>query len=89
MPASSGTVVVVVPGSILLIFSRVCVTVPTVPMFSVAPTYSCCVKSKSIVLSSNDSVILFNFMRSSSSARQGLVRLGVLWGGFSWGFFGV
>ena len=83
MPAAVGVVVVVAPGSILLIFSGVCVTVPTAPVFSDAPACSCCVPSKFIVFLCNESVTFFNLMLYNSSDHQGLgvLGLGVMWGG--------
>ena len=80
MPASIGSVVTIYPESLLIIFSGVCVTVPPIPMFAVAPVCSCCVPSKFIVLYHNDSVHFCNLIQSSSSSCQGL-EMGVLWSG--------
>ena len=71
MPEDVGSIVAVFPGSLLLVFSGFCVTVHIAPTFAVAPDCSSCMTSKFIVLSSNDSVIYCNLMRSISSARQG------------------
>ena len=90
MPVAISYVVAVDPGYLLLVFSIVCATVPTVLMFAFDTAYSCCMPYKFIVLSSNDSVILYNFMRSRSLAHQGLGVLGVrvFWGEVSWVFGG-
>ena len=82
MYASVGAVVVVDPWSLILIFYGVCVTVPTVPMFFVAPVCSCCIPSKVIVSLSNYSIIYCNLIRSRSYACQGLGGLGGLGGIF-------
>ena len=78
-------VVAVDPWLIPPIFSGVYVTIPTVIMFSVAPACSFCVASKVIILSSNDSIIYCNLIRSISSACPGFgVERG---GGWVWVFF--
>ena len=77
MPEAVVVVVPVYPCYVLLVFSGVCVTVPTVTMFAVSPACSFCITSKVIVLLSNDYVILYNLIRYSSSACQGLWGLGV------------
>ena len=70
-------VVTVSPCYVLLVFYGVCVTVPTIPIFSVAPDISFCVPYKVIALSSNDYAILCTLMRSISYSCQVLGVLGV------------
>ena len=84
VPESVGAVVEVAPWYVLLVFSGVCVTAPTIAMFNVSPACSFCVPYKVNISSSNDSVILYNLIRSRSFARQGL---GSVWGGsvVGWG----
>ena len=49
MPEAVGTVVAVAPGSLIVLFYGVCVTVPNVPIFEVTPACSFCVPSMAIV----------------------------------------
>ena len=82
VPTAVGAVVAVSPWSIMLSFSGVCVTVPPIHMFYVAPALCCCVLYKVIILSSNESVMFFMIylVKLIFSAGFG-VGVGMVWGG--------